>query len=120
MARRGRPSWRALVETASEIAPLLGIGPALWGEACGRLGRNGAAIAALILERALTRGPEDGTAAVARPAGWLRGVMARADQGRLRLDRSIRGLAQRPAARDRSWSRPPNGRSAGIGPVAWG
>jgi replication initiation protein RepC len=96
-ARHGPPGWRGLVEGAREIAPLLGVDAALWGEVCGALGRQGAALAALILERALARGPDDPARPVARPAAWFRSLAARAGEGRLHLDRSIRALAQRPS-----------------------
>jgi replication initiation protein RepC len=95
--RQGPPSWRGLVEAAREAAPLLGVGAELWGEACGALGRNGAALAALILERALLRGEGEAARPVARPAAWFRSLVTRAAEGRLHLDRSVRALAQRPA-----------------------
>ncbi|NCO15635.1 MAG: hypothetical protein GW902_00165 [Alphaproteobacteria bacterium] len=97
MARRNEPpSWRALTEAARDIAPLLGVNLDLWGEACGRLGRGGAALAITILERGLARGPGEPAAPIRNPDAYLRGMLARADQGRLHLDRSLRAFALRP------------------------
>lgn len=98
LARRGEPpSWRALVEAARETAPLLGVSLELWGEACGRLGRGGAALAVTIIERGLARGPGEAAAPIRRPDAYLRGLLARAEAGELHLDRSLRAFAQREA-----------------------
>lgn len=93
----GSHGWRALTDAAREIAPLLGIGHDLWGEACGLLGRSGAALAVAIVERGLARGPGEAAAPIRRPDAYLRGLLARAEEGQLHLDRSLRAFAQRPA-----------------------
>jgi replication initiation protein RepC len=95
--QEGPPSWRALTEAARETAPLLGVGLELWGEACGRLGRGGAALAVAIIERGLSRGPGEVAAPIRRPDAYLRGLLARAEAGELHLDRSLRAFAQRGA-----------------------
>jgi replication initiation protein RepC len=98
LARQDGPlSWRALTEAARETAPLLGVGLELWGEACGRLGRGGAALAVAIIERGLARGPGEAAAPIRRPDAYLRGLLARAEAGELHLDRSLRAFAQRGA-----------------------
>jgi hypothetical protein len=98
LARQGEaPNWRALTDAAREITPLLGVGGDLWGEACGRLGRGGAALAIVIIERGLTRGPGEAAAPIRRPEAYLRGLLERADKGELHLDRSLRAFAQRGA-----------------------
>lgn len=96
----GAPNWPTLIEAARNALAALGIDQTLWGEACGRLGRGGAALAAIILERGATRPPggADGSGAIRRPSAYLRELLARADIGELHLDRSIRALAARPCA----------------------
>jgi replication initiation protein RepC len=95
--RTDATGWRGLVEAAAEVAPLLGIDRGLWGEACNRLGRNGAALALMIIERGVSRGPLDGAAPVRKPDAYLRAMLDRAESGGLHLDRSVRALARRTA-----------------------
>ncbi len=92
---RGIPCWRDLVDSAKEIAPFIGINQELWSETCHCIGRNGAALAIIILERAVTRSLDEEVAPVRQPAAYLRAMLARAKTNALHLDRSIRALARR-------------------------
>lgn len=95
----GPLTWAALVEAAHGCLADLGLNPALWREACGILGRNGAALCVIAIERGLDR--PDGAAAepIANPGGYFRAMIARARSGELRLHRTIFALAGREEER---------------------
>lgn len=91
----GPATWKSLIEAARLTAHGLGIDQALWGETCARLGRGGAALAVIILERGAMR-PLDritGVTPIRQPAAYLKELLNRAEIGTLHLDRSIRALA---------------------------
>jgi hypothetical protein len=71
---------------------MLGLSAADWGEACARLGRTGATLGVIVLEHAIGRAPDGRWPPVRRPAAWMQALADRQAQGRLALDRSIRGL----------------------------
>ena len=114
-AHDGTPRWRALVEAATRVAPLLGVDAALWGAACLRLGRTDAALAVLVIERGAARPPGDPDA-IRQPPAYLRGMMARAARGELRLERSVRAWARR-AAPDAGGGRQPSPHGALSSPL---
>jgi replication initiation protein RepC len=90
-----RRDWPGLVAAARDVAPLLGVDQALWAETCARLGRPGAALAVLVIERQAGAAGPDGAPAVRRPPAYLRAMLARAAQGSLHLDRSVRAWARK-------------------------
>jgi replication initiation protein RepC len=47
----GGPSWLNLIETSSMACSWLGISQKIWGEACQQLGREGAALCVLVIDR---------------------------------------------------------------------
>lgn len=89
-----RPGWNDIAEAASVLAQHLGIPRAIYGEACRALGRHPAAIAvAIISTKPATHFHSAG------PAGYLRGMLRRAERGELFLDRSIHGLREATGCR---------------------
>ncbi|TWT95399.1 hypothetical protein Pla108_35470 [Botrimarina colliarenosi] len=85
------PGWGDLVEAAYGLRQELGVSQQSWGEACGVLGRSGAAVAMLVTDRAALR--EDDP--VRSPAAYFRGLISRAERGELRLHRTLFGLLGR-------------------------
>lgn len=85
------PQWPDIVEAAYRLRPLLGVSQASWGEACGVLGRNGAALCLLVTDRATERTEN----AVEKPAAYFRGMVRKAGGGELRLHNSVFGLLDR-------------------------
>ncbi len=82
------PGWGDLVEAAYRLRQDLGVSQQSWGEACGVLGRSGAAVAMLVTDRAALR--EDDPARA--PAAYFRGLVSRAERGELRLHSTLFGL----------------------------
>jgi hypothetical protein len=86
--------WRDLVDNARRAATAFGVPDSAWAQACQRLGRGGAAAAMIVIERGLERpNHERGPQPIRSATAYLLGMIARSDEGRLRLDRSIRALA---------------------------
>ena len=85
------PGWHDLVEAAYAVGRDLGVSQASWAEACRLLGRNGAAVALLVTDRASTREVDP----VRTPPAYFRGMVRRAESGELRLCRSLFGLLKR-------------------------
>ncbi|TWT43462.1 plasmid replication protein RepC [Botrimarina hoheduenensis] len=83
--------WSDVVEGADRLRGELGVSQASWGEACGLLGRSGAALCVLVTDRATLR--EDQPARL--PAAYFRGLVNRARRGELRLHNSVFGLLSR-------------------------
>ncbi|WP_176559777.1 plasmid replication protein RepC [Teichococcus rhizosphaerae] len=89
-----RPGWGEISEAALALARRLGIPATLYGEACQVLGRPGAAVAIGIIST-----KPEGHFHSAGPGGYLRGMLRRAREGGLFLERSLFGLREK-AARD--------------------
>lgn len=88
----GRPlEWTDIVEAAYELLPVLGISKAAWWEACGVLGRHGAALCVVIIDRKA----QDPDHLVRNPGGYLRAMVAQSKKGELNLHGSIFGLLKR-------------------------
>ncbi len=87
------PGWPDLSEAAYRLRADFGVSQASWAEACGVLGREGAALCLLVTDRAAER-PEN---PVARPAAYFRAMVNRARAGELRLHSSVFGLLSQPA-----------------------
>lgn len=85
------PGWGDLVEGAYRLRTELGVSQQSWGEACGVLGRSGAAVALLVTDRATLREEDP----VRAPAAYFRGLVARAERGELRLHSTLFGLLSR-------------------------
>jgi replication initiation protein RepC len=85
----GRPAWPDVVDAADYLRANLGISRSAWIDACQTLGRNDAAAAVAIIA---AKGSE-----IASAGGYLRGMTARARAGRLNLQGSLWGLAERRA-----------------------
>nr|WP_235913870.1 plasmid replication protein RepC [Pseudoroseomonas coralli] len=92
----GRPGWAEVADAASVLAQHLGIPRPLYGEACRVLGRPAAAIAIAIIST-----KPAGHFHSSGPGGYLRGMLRRAGQGELFLERSLHGLRE-AAAQGRS------------------
>ncbi len=88
----GNPlGWDDVVNAAYDLLPTLGISRSAWLEACMTLGRDGAAIAVMIIDRKV----QDPSQSVKNPGGYLRGMTARAKEGKLNLHGSVFGLLKR-------------------------
>ncbi len=87
---RERPAdtWDAIISAADALRPHLGIHNSAWIEACGVLGRGGAAICLLITDHNAQRH----TNRVERPGGYFRAMIKKARAGELRLHGSIFGI----------------------------
>ncbi|WP_419899193.1 plasmid replication protein RepC [Roseomonas sp. USHLN139] len=85
-----QPDWPAVSQAAAILAREMGISGGLYGEACRLLGRRPAAVAVALIS---TRPP--GHFHTAGPGGYLRGMLRRAEQGELHLERSLFGLRER-------------------------
>ena len=81
------PSWGELVQAAFEVCLGLGISAEAWGQACVVLGRVEAtlAVAAIAAKHAQGR--------VKLPGGYLRKMVQKHQNGQLRLDKTLFGLA---------------------------
>jgi replication initiation protein RepC len=88
------PGWSDLSEAAYRLRADFGVSQASWAEACGVLGREGAALCLLVTDRAAER-PEN---PVARPAAYFRAMVNRARAGELRLHSSVFGLLDHDAS----------------------
>jgi replication initiation protein RepC len=91
------PNWSEMSDAASALARQLGIPQSLYGEACQKLGRKPAAIAIAVISA-----KADGYFHNAGAGGYLRGMLRRAGQGKLHLERSIFGLREASDHRRRS------------------
>ena len=83
------PTWHDVVDAAGgSLRHELGVSPSLWGEACRVLGREAAALALAIVstkpEEHFTRGA----------GGYFAGMVRRAEQGELHLERSLWALRE--------------------------
>ena len=83
--------WSDVVNAAHDLLPILGISNSAWLEACMVLGRDGAALAVMIIDQK-AQDPEN---QIRNPGGYLRGMTARARKGELNLHGSIFGLLKR-------------------------
>lgn len=81
------PGWTDLIDAAWRSIEPLGISQRTWGEACGLLGRSGAALCLIVTDRAVHR--HDNPART--PAAYFRGLLNRAKAGELRLHSSVFG-----------------------------
>ncbi|WP_161600862.1 plasmid replication protein RepC [Teichococcus oryzae] len=81
------PDWGDIADAAAALSRHLGVPRTLYGEACRALGRPGAAVAIAIIS---TKPAEYFHSCGA--GGYLRGMLRRAGQGQLHLERSIHGL----------------------------
>lgn len=82
-------NWADLVEGAYRQRQELRISQKSWGEACAVLGRTGAALAILLVDRAAQRDEDP----VRSPAAYFAGMIRKARVGELRLHSSIYKLA---------------------------
>ena len=81
-----RYDWTDIVEAAYAAACELGISQHAWGEACGELGRERAAVALTVLAAKHDRG------VIRKPGAYLRGMTKKSVAGELHLRNSIFGL----------------------------
>ena len=88
--RSARPGWDELARAADDIRSVLGISPPLWREAVNALGDDGA-ISALAVT--CTRHAADEIRTT--PGAYLGGMMRKHRAGKLRLDRTLFGLAEK-------------------------
>jgi replication initiation protein RepC len=84
--RRGSPSWPEIVDAADWLRHDLGISKPLWGDACVTMGREQAAIAVAIVSAK----PIEYFRTT--PGGYFRGMLAKARDGALHMDRTIWGF----------------------------
>lgn len=83
--------WPDIVEAAYGMLPVLGISKSAYIEACTVLGRDGTALAIMIIDQKT----QDPLNPVRNPGGYLRGMTERAKEGKLNLHRSIFGLLKK-------------------------
>ncbi len=79
--------WHEIIQAAEKMTPLLGISEHAWREACGALGRTGAALCILIAD---ARAEE-----ISSYGGFLRACVRKAEDGKLHLHKSIFGLMKK-------------------------
>jgi replication initiation protein RepC len=91
--RRASPSWAEIVDAADWLRHDLGISKPLWGEACMTMGRERAAIAVAIVSSK----PAEHFRTT--PGGYFNGMVVRARDGALHLDRTIWGARTLQAKR---------------------
>ena len=84
-----KPAWPELVQAAFEVRAGLGISRRTWGNACEVLGRMEATVAVAAIAAKHAQGQ------VTSPGGYLRAFVTAHREGRLRLDRTLFGLAER-------------------------
>ena len=84
--RHASPSWPEIVDAADWLRHDLGISKPLWGEACVTMGRERAAIAVAIIS---SKPAEDFRTT---PGGYFKGMVTKARDGALHLDRTIWGI----------------------------
>jgi replication initiation protein RepC len=90
-----RPVWRDIVDAADWLRGELGISRPLWGEACLTMGRECAAVAvALVSVKPVEHFRTS-------PGGYFYGMVRKAKAGELNLVRTIWGLRQAKAAKER-------------------
>lgn len=89
-------NWSDVVEAAYRRRRDLGVSQRSWGDACGQLGRVGAAVCLLITDRATQRAKDP----VREPAAYFRGLLRKFGAGELRLHRSILGLMEAAELRE--------------------
>ncbi|TWU00462.1 hypothetical protein Pla108_14130 [Botrimarina colliarenosi] len=82
------PCWIDLIEATYRLRAELGISQSSWGEACGLLGRSGAALSVLVTDCAAQRERDP----VRQPPAYFRELVRRAEQGGLHLHRTVFGL----------------------------
>jgi replication initiation protein RepC len=88
----GRPlGWPDITNAAYDLLPTLGISKSAWVEACMILGRDGAALAVMIIDRKM----QDTANTIKNPGGYLRAMTTRAKEGKLNLHGSVFGLLKR-------------------------
>src|SRR5690606_23765682 len=80
--------WNDLVAAAYQHRADLAISQHDWGDACSALGRVGAALCLIAVDRGLDRPINR----VQRPAAYFRGMVRKARAGELRLDRTFHGF----------------------------
>lgn len=85
-------TWPTLVDAAAAVCRELKISEADWGEACGALGRNAAAVAVLLVDARTPVARKVCHGGVVNPAAYLRGMVTCGREGRLRLDASVFAL----------------------------
>ena len=103
------PAWPDIVDAADWLRGELGVSKSLWGEACGTMGREQAAIAIAIVSAK----PAEHFRST--PGGYFHGMVTKAKAGELNLARTVWGLRQATAPKSR---RTP-GASGGQGTRAW-
>jgi replication initiation protein RepC len=103
------PAWPDIVDAADWLRGELGVSKSLWGEACGTMGREQAAIAIAIVSAK----PAEHFRST--PGGYFHGMVTKAKAGELNLARTVWGLRQATAPKSR---RTPGARG-GQGTRAW-
>ena len=86
--KSGSTNWNDVVEAAYQLRKDLRISQQSWSEACGLLGRVGAAVCVLVTDQAMQRHDDP----VRQPAAYFRGMIRKARVGDLRLHSSIYGI----------------------------
>jgi replication initiation protein RepC len=81
------PSWADIVEAANGLRQQLGVSRPAWIDACQAMGRYQAATAIAVIAAKRE--------SIRSPGGYLRGMIARAQNGELHLSNSLWGLARR-------------------------
>src|SRR6201994_729284 len=89
-----RPVWRDIVDAADWLRGEMGISRPLWGEACVAMGRECAAVAVALVSA------KPAEHFRTSPGGYFHGMVAKA--GELNLVRTIWGLRQAKATRERA------------------
>lgn len=105
--------WGVLMEASDAVRAAVGIDATTWGRVCRQMGRERAAVAAMLIEHGVMRTEGDRHAAIRRPAAYLDAMARRHRDGALNLSLSVRSLI---AKRRRADARPR--RSTGLDSAA--
>ncbi|MDD1453348.1 replication initiation protein RepC [Sphingomonas sp. H160509] len=84
-----RPTWNVLLDASTYVRSELGISQHAWGQACTVMGR----VEAVVLLATIAARHEAG--AIGSPGGVMRRMVELHQEGKLRLDRTLFGLADR-------------------------
>ena len=88
----GRPlGWPDIVDAAYDLLQPLGISRSAWLEACMVMGRDGAALSIMIIDRKMQDAPNS----IKNAGGYLRAMTKKAKDGKLNLHGSVFGLLKR-------------------------
>jgi replication initiation protein RepC len=86
-------SWNELTDMVRDYITTIGVNQTLWGDACNKLGRNGATLAAIIVISGMHRSKICKYRPIKNTSAYFNELVRRAMIGQLRIDLSIWAMA---------------------------